>query len=285
MFDLDAYLDRIALPRPAEPSLPSLRAVTAAHTAAIPFENLDIMLGRPVCIDLASVQDKLVRRRRGGYCFEQNTLLKAALDALGFHTTMLMGRVVMGAAETDDRPRTHVMVKVALPEGAFLADVGFGNLTPTWPLALVPDRVQTTPLEAFRILVRPGYSVVQADFDDEWRPLYRYTDDPSTPADHVAANWFTSTFPGSPFTNAVIAARPGQGCRQTLINTRFNIRRMTGVQINHAKETCTLDSVEQARDTLRTHFNLALPDQDAESLFAAMRRCAETPHPAFRMDG
>ena len=100
-----------------------------AHCAAIPFENLDILLGRPIALDLPALEAKLVRARRGGYCFEQNTLFQAALEALGFRVTALAARVRVGATEV--RPRTHMLLRVDLPEGAFVADVGFGGDGPS----------------------------------------------------------------------------------------------------------------------------------------------------------
>lgn len=136
---LDAYLDRIGLRGRLDPTLTTLRAVVAAHVATIPFENIDVLLGRPPKLDLASLQAKMVRGGRGGYCFEQNKLLRAALQALGFAATGLLARVVRGFPADAERVATHMAVRVDLPEGPFLADVGFGNLTPTAPLALVPE--------------------------------------------------------------------------------------------------------------------------------------------------
>src|SRR5690242_9584054 len=136
--DLDRYCRRIGMAAGA-PDLDLLRTVIARHVAAIPFENLDIILGRPIRLDIGSIQAKLVDSPRGGYCFEQNTLLKAALERLGFQVTSLMGRVVRGHAADVMTPLTHMLLRVDLPEGAYLADVGFGNLTPTHPLRLDSD--------------------------------------------------------------------------------------------------------------------------------------------------
>jgi len=125
--DLDAYLHRIGFDGDPAPTLAALRALHRGHVTSIPFENLEIMLGRGVPLDLASVQDKLVRRRRGGYCFEHTRLFAAALERLGFGFTALTGRVSMGS-ENKFRPATHALLRVetADDERAWLCDVGFG---------------------------------------------------------------------------------------------------------------------------------------------------------------
>ena len=149
--DLHAYLGRIGLAATGAPSLTLLRSVIARHTGSIPFENLDIVLGRPIRLDIGSVQAKLVGAGRGGYCFEQNTLLQAALERLGFAVSSLMARVVRTAAADAMTPRTHMLLRVDLPEGAYLADVGFGNLTPTGPLMLGSQAPQPTGHEDYRL--------------------------------------------------------------------------------------------------------------------------------------
>ena len=117
-FGLDAYLTRVGGTRTLAPGLEGLAVLHRAHCAAIPFENLDILLGRSIALDLLSLQAKLVRDRRGGYCFEQNTLFKAALEALGYRVTALAARVRVGTTEV--RPRTHMLLRVDLPEGTFV---------------------------------------------------------------------------------------------------------------------------------------------------------------------
>src|SRR3569623_164652 len=108
----------------------------AFHPAAIPFENLDPLMRRPVKIDRASVDAKLVQGGRGGYCFEQNSLFRAALEAIGFQVTGLSARVQWNAPPERINPRTHMLLRLALPEGDHIADVGFGGLTLTTPLRL-----------------------------------------------------------------------------------------------------------------------------------------------------
>ena len=124
-FDLPAYLARVAFQKAPRPDAATLRALHQAHIAAIPFENLDIPLGRGIRIDLGSIQAKLVRTRRGGYCFEQNALFAAALEEIGFPVTRLSARVRSGGAML--LPRTHMLLKVEADGIARICDVGFGG--------------------------------------------------------------------------------------------------------------------------------------------------------------
>jgi N-hydroxyarylamine O-acetyltransferase len=132
--DLDAYLQRIGYAGSHTPSRATLDALHLAHATHIPFENLDILLGRPIRLDLASLQAKLVAGRRGGYCFEQNRLFAAALEALGFAVTPLAARVRFGT--TSILPRTHMTLQVEVDGSRVLADVGFGVFGLLLPVSL-----------------------------------------------------------------------------------------------------------------------------------------------------
>ena len=150
--DLAAYFDRIGYGGPAEPTLAALREVHRLHVAAIPFENLSPLIGDEVPLDLEALQAKLVRGGRGGYCFEHNTLLWAALQAMGFEIQGLAARVLWGAPpDAPLRHRSHMALLVSLPEGKFVADVGFGGITMSAPLALQAGAIQQTPHEPFRL--------------------------------------------------------------------------------------------------------------------------------------
>ncbi|MDR3534045.1 MAG: arylamine N-acetyltransferase, partial [Rhodopila sp.] len=277
--DLDAYLARIGVPSGGQASLPLLRAVIAAHTATIPFENLDIVLGRPIRLDIASIQAKLIHANRGGYCFEQNTLLRAALERLGFRVSSLMARVVRTAPAEAITPRTHMLLRVNLPEGPYLADVGFGNLTPTAPLMLVPDEPQPTGHEDYRVRPLEGETLLQARVGTAWENVYRFPDLPSHPIDHEVGNWFTSTRPGGLFTANVIAARPGVLCRKTLFNGEVTIRTLNTRTERSAPRTETA-----LRDALHDHFGIDLDAGDLATVFAAMRQFAQRREPGFRLD-
>jgi N-hydroxyarylamine O-acetyltransferase len=276
--DLVAYLKRIGVAG-GSPSLTLLRAVVARHAGTIPFENLDIVLGRPIRLDIASIQAKLVDANRGGYCFEQNTLLRAALEQSGFTVSSLMARVVRAAPAGAVTPRTHMLLRVDLPEGAYLADVGFGMLTPTAPLALAQTEPQSTEHEDYRLRPGGGETLLQARLGTEWEDIYRFSDMTSHPIDHEVANWFTSTKPGGLFTANVIAARPGANCRKTMFNAAVTIR-----DANNRMEGWAPETTAALRDTLHDHFGIELDATELATVHAAMRRFAERPEAGFRFD-
>src|SRR5262249_54590872 len=124
-FDLDAYLRRIGYAGERRPTAAVLQQLHLAHATHIPFENLDILLGRPIRLDLEGLQAKLVRGQRGGYCFEHNTLFAAALEQIGFRLTRLGARVRFRVTRL--LPRVHMALKVDVEGEAWLADVGFGG--------------------------------------------------------------------------------------------------------------------------------------------------------------
>src|SRR5271157_2342005 len=129
---LDRYLERIQYGGATQPNFDTLAGLLRAHLAAIPFENLDVLLGRRIWLDLDGVQDKLVRAHRGGYCFEHVTLFAAVLERLGFHPVRHTARVVLFASRTES-PRAHMFLTVPLSEGRFVADPGFGPFAPGVP--------------------------------------------------------------------------------------------------------------------------------------------------------
>src|SRR5262249_30740485 len=132
--DLDAYLTRINQVGPLAPTQQVLERLHLAHTTHIPFENLNVLLGRPIRLDLDSLQAKLVRDRRGGYCFEQNTLFASVLEQIGFRVTRLAARVRLGAHRL--LPRTHMLLRVDVDGQPWLADVGFGGAGLLQPILL-----------------------------------------------------------------------------------------------------------------------------------------------------
>src|SRR5690606_34277901 len=151
VFDLEAYLARIGYDGARTATLDVLRELHLRHTQAIPFENLDPLLRRPVALDAESLMRKLVHGRRGGYCFEQNLLFAHALQALGFRARGLAARVVYNVPPGTVMPRTHMLLAVDVGGEPIVADVGFGGLTLTAPLALRPAIEQATPHEPFRL--------------------------------------------------------------------------------------------------------------------------------------
>jgi N-hydroxyarylamine O-acetyltransferase len=254
---LDAYFRRIGHEGGRAPTLETLRAIVALHTQAIPFENLDPLLGRPVRLDASSLENKLVHEGRGGYCFEQNLLLRGVLDGLGYRVAGLAARVLWGAPEGRVTPRTHMLLRVEADGLDYLADVGFGGQTPTAPLRLEAEIEQATPHEPYR-LVRGGEGgeyVLQSLVRGAWMPLYRFTLHEQALVDYEVANWYVSTHPASYFVTGLRAGRAAPGRRYGLLDNELATHHLNG-----GTERRTLDGPAELRAALEGPLGLRLPD-------------------------
>lgn len=224
MTDLAAYFDRIGYDGPAEPTLATLRALQALHPAAIPFENIDVLLGHGVDLTPEIIDDKLIAGRRGGYCFEQNSLFERVLTEIGFEVEGLMGRVLwMGDPNAPAPPRTHRVLRVKIDGETWLADVGLGGCVLTAPLRWAMDEAQPTPHEPFRLREVGDEVLLEAKLED-WTPVYRLGRSVQQPIDYEVANWFTSTHPKSKFRANLMVALTTPDARYSLLNNRLTIR-------------------------------------------------------------
>ena len=192
-FNREAWLLRIGYKGPVEPTLDTLNGLILCHAVAIAYESLDIMLGRAPKLDIQSLQKKMIAGGRGGYCFEQNMLFRAGLLSLGFDVTSLQGRVVRGLAIDAPRPAIHMLLRINLAEGPYLADVGFGNLAPTRALKLEALTEQDTPHETMRFIMVGGELTLQSKLGSAWEHIYRVIPHPKFDAEYEIANWYTGT--------------------------------------------------------------------------------------------
>jgi N-hydroxyarylamine O-acetyltransferase len=278
-FDQSAWFERIGYSGPVAPTLETLNRLIFAHAHAISYETLDIMLGRPPKLDLATLQTKMIAGGRGGYCFEQNMLFRAALRSLGYQITSLQGRVIRGMAIDAPRPAIHMLLQVELPEGPYLADVGFGNLAPTCALSLKPQVEQQTPHEAMRFIDVEGELTLQARLNQGWEHIYRVIPYPRHDGEYEITNWYTATHPETPYQGNIIAARPGPNrTRITMYNARVTVRDAEG---RADKRWLANDS--EYRDVLRGEFGLNISDQEIGQCVAIMRAkgTGDAPHPFF----
>ena len=249
--DLQAYAARIEYAGEFMPTLAALRDLHLAHATHIPFENLDILLGRPIRLDLESVSAKLIEARRGGYCFEQNALFAAVLEAIGFRVTRLAARVRMGSTEI--RPRSHMLLAVDVEGERWLADVGFGGEGLLLPVRLKLGEVERHFSWQYRVIAEGELHVLQSRRPEGWFDLYSFTLEEQHAADYEVSNHFTSTFPGSPFVNRLVAQRPGKDVRLTLVNRQLTEQRPDGVS------EITLADDEAVLETLAERFGLRFP--------------------------
>lgn len=251
VIDLPAYLARISGPRDPRPTLDALDALVWAHVTHVPFENLDIVLGRGIATDVPSVFAKLVTAHRGGYCFEHNTLFAEVLRAIGFEVVPLAARVRWGS--TAPTARTHMLLDVRVDGGSYLADVGFGSTSPVRALPLQPGEYETSH-GRLRLRPEPGdYLVLETLIEAGWISLYAFTREAHHAIDFEVANHYTSTHPGSIFTQAPRVALTTPTGR--VVFSEGELCHRVGFEITR-RERC---DGEQLVVALREHFGLAFP--------------------------
>ena len=253
--DLDAYFSRIGYSGPTNPDLASLSGLLAAHMNAIPFENIDVLLGRPIRLDLDAVQKKIVTDRRGGYCFEQATLLRVVLGALGFDVSARTARVIL-ILKPDAAPRTHMYLTVRLPEGEFVADPGLGGMGCRAPVALdgTPAREGD---ELWSIRTEDRRRVLQMESPERRLDAWIAGFDEDNWIDFEVANHWCSTHPASPFVNRLMLRAMIPGGRLTVMNWDATIR------ANGATERFELADRAALRGLLRDTCGFDCPEIEA----------------------
>ncbi|MGD9513710.1 MULTISPECIES: arylamine N-acetyltransferase family protein [Mycolicibacterium] len=254
---LDAYFTRIGLTMPVESTLDALRDIVAGHNRSIPFENLDPVTGIPV-VDLSAeaLADKLLGRRRGGYCYEQNGLLGYVLDDLGFGVQRLVGRVIWMQDDDTLPAQTHQVLSVTLPDGdgPYLVDVGFGGQTLSSPIRLAPGPVQQTRHEPYRLLDHPEGFELQARVGGVWESLYLLDPIPRPRIDLEVGSWYVSTYPESVFVRGLTAALVTDDARWNLRGRRLAVHRAGG------SEKTRLGSAADVLEVLEGRFGINLAD-------------------------
>jgi N-hydroxyarylamine O-acetyltransferase len=207
MLDLDRYFERIGWTERVEPTFTTVAGLLRAHMTAIPFENLDVLMGKSPSLELDALAAKLIDAKRGGYCYEQSTLFAAVLSRLGFEVKTHSARVTIDTAKAA-APRTHMLLSIDLPEGAFVLDPGFGSLSPMVPVPLDGTEVVTragSPKEMTYWLERDaGDWILKVRTPDAVIDAWVTPMSPDHPIDFVMANHFTSTHPSSSFTQKLM---------------------------------------------------------------------------------
>ena len=249
---IEAYLDRIGLSGAASPSW---HEVHRAHATSIPFENLDSHRGIPISLQLADLERKLVADRRGGYCFEHNLLLAAALEELGMQIEPMLARVRRGGAPAESRPRGHLVLRVTDRDGrAWLADVGFGLGTLLDPIPFGPSGVHEQSGWSFQTVVDGDELVLQTLGPDGWSDVYGFEPKPSSMIDIEVSNWWICTNPASPFVSGLIASvNHDDGSREAIVDWSGVLQVMV---ITPDATTVTSESREAIPSLLASRFSL-----------------------------
>lgn len=248
---LKSYFQRIHLAFSEECSLENLQAIQTHHAQHIPFEGLHPYLVIPVLLDIPSIAKKMLTEQRGGYCFEQNILLREVLSNLGYTVRGVLGRVIPVSGPLPGR--THMILIVEINEGKYIMDVGFGSLVPIVPIKLAPDEIQETVLNTYRILEKtPQQYTLQILLKKKWITLYTFDLNEYIEKDFEVANWYTSTHSNSGFKKNLMASRIENGKRYALLNTNFTIHDL------QKSEKIKITSVEAFKEILTNDFKINL---------------------------
>lgn len=224
--NLEQYFQRINYQGEIQPTLATLNALTFAHITHIPFENISVLQKQTIAIDSASLFEKLVVQKRGGYCYEQNGLFFAVLQQLGFDVEPLAARVRL--AETDRAVipvRTHLMLKVTIEGESYITDVGVGSSSLTQALQLKENILQETSHDTRRFQRVNDQWYMQILYGGAWQDVYQFGGEIMHESDRKVGNWYTSTHPDSHFTQrlSVAIANP-DGSRTTISGNVLTVR-------------------------------------------------------------
>ena len=257
MRDAGAYLDRIGYRGDFAPTVEKLRALHLAHLRTVPFENLDVGLGRPIGLDEGALFEKIVRRRRGGFCYELNGLFAALLRALGFDVSLLAAQFPREAERVaPEFDHLTLLVRTAAGDGSWLADVGAGRGSIAVPLPAESDEEMWQPKAgaAFRLAWEEGRRRLwRREPGGEWEREYVYSLRPHALEDFAEGCRYHQTSPDSGFTRGRICTLATPGGRVTLANRRLIV---TEGGVRSERE---LDEAG-ARAALRTRFGIE-PDR------------------------
>jgi N-hydroxyarylamine O-acetyltransferase len=250
MLNVPAYLERIRYAGPTSPTPETLQAIHRAHMFTVPFENLDIYLGRTIVCDEARFSRKIVSERRGGFCYELNGAFAALLRALGFQVSLLSARVP--CADGSDGPEfDHLTLRVDLDQ-PWLADVGFGDGF-LEPLHLNSGVEQPQIGRIYRLTDAEGVFRLEVMTDDKWKKEYSFTLQPRQLSDFAAMCHHHQTSPDSHFTRNRICSRATAEGRVTLSNDKL-IKTRHGI-----REERVLSGDEERRAILHELFGVTLP--------------------------
>jgi N-hydroxyarylamine O-acetyltransferase len=249
--NLDAYLRRIEHAGELSATPAALAALHLAHATHIPFENLDILLGKPILLEPDAVEHKLVEARRGGYCFEQNQLFASVLEQVGFRVTRLIARVRYRS--TAVLARTHMTLLVEAGAERWIADVGFGAEGLLLPVPFGAAVESRQFLWTYRVVAEGQRWVMQSMRDGAWLDMYVFTLEPQEAIDYDVANYFTSTHPRSRFVQTLTVQLPGPERRLLLRNRELIVDRGDAVMSR------TLQDQAEILSVLADSFGLSFP--------------------------
>jgi N-hydroxyarylamine O-acetyltransferase len=248
--DLDAYLARINYSGPRTPTYDTLAAILRDHTANIPFESFDVLLGRPIRLDPEGLQAKIVTARRGGYCFEHASLMHAALEAIGFTPLRHASRVLLFEPRHES-VRQHMFLTVTTGGTTFVIDPGFGPFACSQPIPI--DGTPVPTIAPTHRLARKGNDwFLYVTRDGEEIQGWVSTMEEEYPVDFEMMNHYIATHPASFFTHNILASAATREGRVNVMNQGVHIIR------NGVAEATQLADRKALRSLIAQHFGFDL---------------------------
>lgn len=250
--EVRAYLDRIGYHGPLDGSAATLAELQECHLHTVPYENLDILRRIPLSLEVEKVYDKIVVRRRGGYCFELNALFGWLLRELGYPVTDLFARFWRDEPNKPPKRRHHVL-KVEAEGESYLCDVGVGGIVPCRPIRMIEGLEHEQSDECYKLELDPYFGWMLCELKrGEWQQLYSFTEEPQLPKDYTMASYWCENAPDSIFLHdAMVAIRTKEG-RNTIAGKEFRIFTSDGVHV------VTPQTEEEYNEALRTYFGIVI---------------------------
>lgn len=260
---LKSYLERIAIMQSMTVDLETLKKLTQSHPKHITFENIATFTGTVPSIQMEAIFRKLVQEKRGGYCYEQNSLFKEVLQTLGFNIKMHLARVLWNSKDGSETARTHMLLTTDLMGEKYLVDVGFGSMTLTAPILFHGE--QETPNGRFRLISMEDNLYRLDVFKNEWLPIYKFSLEEVAVSDLDMANWYVATGPSSIFNKFLMITRVDENARYALFNKELNIRDNEG-----GKTSREITSQDELQSILANYFNLKLPASTVQNIYTKL---------------
>ena len=259
--NIKAYLKRIGVSKAGKLncSFDTLSLIHFAHVCAIPFENLDIHLGKKISIDTGDIYKKIVEKNRGGYCYEMNGLLYSILKEMGFEVNFLLARMMYGFNTI--KHRSHQIILVKINGKSFIADAGYRNGL-SFPIELKAGRIFRQLNEEFFLKKDKTFGyILKKKVSNNWVDIYSFTLEGYLPIDFTALNFYNSTSPDSAFTQRIVCSIKTKKRSYRIIDRRFLKTE------NHETEETNISGSLHLKKLLKNYFGLSVPKKDCEILF------------------
>ena len=222
-FCVSRYLERIGCATPMAPTIDVLRTLQWAHLHAVPYENLDILMKKPLDLHPDAVFRKVVAQNRGGYCFESNALFRELLLRLGFTLTSCFARFWRDEGNPPPKPRHHILL-VEVDEKRWLVDVGVGGIVPRWPVSLEEGLEQEQGCESYRMMrCGPFGWMLEEKVRNEWRPIFSFHDHPQLQRDFLTTSFWCEYAEDSIFRQQPMVMLRTTGGRHTYDGQYFKV--------------------------------------------------------------